>query len=164
MIAPDLQTRLTKWTLNWLLLSERLPNISCCSVVAYLDLLLVFLICMSRGFSWAKKRLVEMTLSGDGLLFLAAQQWRRSNNNLLKRKESGKKIKAERPACFLFNLWAVTTYFSVKTFISLVSPSRVFLRNFSPFCKTDLPNLLLQSDTVDENNQKRLIPIFNRNK
>ena len=127
MIAPDLQTRLTKWTLNWLLLSERLPNISCCSVVAYLDLLLVFLICMSRGFSWAKKRLVEMTLSGDGLLFLAAQQWRRSNNNLLKRKESGKKIKAERPACFLFNLWAVTTYFSVKTFISLVSPSRLAL-------------------------------------
>ena len=28
------------------------------------------------------------------------------------------------PACFLFNLWAVTTYLSVKTFISLVSASR----------------------------------------
>ena len=44
-----------------------------------LDLILVFLICMSGGFSWAKKRLVEMTLSGDGWLFLEEE----SNNNLL---------------------------------------------------------------------------------
>ena len=55
------------------------------SLLLNLIVILVFLICMSGGFSWAKKRLVEMTLSGDGWLFLGEE----SNNNLLnyKRRE-----------------------------------------------------------------------------
>ena len=107
MIAPDLQTRLTKWTLNWLLLSERLPNISCCSVVAYLDLLLVFLICMSRGFSWAKNDLLRWPCQEMDCFFWQHSSGEEATIISWKEKRVGKKLRQrdQRASFSTFELW-----------------------------------------------------------